>query len=51
MKKLGKKVSTTLETVEAYACICSCYCSTCYGTYNYYNNVNSANRTRTNSMS
>lgn len=27
MKKLGKKLQMTCETVEAFACYCSCTCS------------------------
>lgn len=32
MKKLGKKRTSTKQTVQAYACICLCVCPTCMNT-------------------
>lgn len=33
MKKLGKKRTSSKQTVQAYACSCLCVCSTCMNTY------------------
>lgn len=34
MKKLGKKLETTMDTLEAYtSCNCMCDASVCYSTY------------------
>ncbi|MUG23704.1 CLI_3235 family bacteriocin precursor [Paenibacillus macerans] len=43
MKKLGKKLHSTYETVEAFACICNCFCSgrcVCSPVLASYNNLN-----------
>lgn len=57
MKKLGKKVKSVPNTIEAYACICSCYCSNCNcgypngaATSRYYSTDNSRRYSRESSM-
>lgn len=49
MKKLGKKVHKSMETIEAYACRCGCSCS-CANVCDYTTNCGSNTSSMVNGM-